>query len=48
MVILFLVGEDFDLKLIDYFVDEFKNESGFDLKSDPMALQRSKRSCRKS
>ena len=27
---------------IDYFVDEFKKESGFDLKSDPMALQRLK------
>ena len=38
----FLGGEDFDLKLIDYFVDEFKKESGFDLKSDPMALQRLK------
>ena len=38
----FLGGEDFDLRLIDYFVEQFKNESGFDLKSDPLALQRLK------
>ena len=42
MVILSFDGEDFDLRLIDYFVDEFKQESGFDLKSDPLALQRLK------
>ena len=44
----FLGGEDFDLKLIDYFVDEFKNESGFDLKSDSMALQRLKEAAEKA
>ena len=44
----FLGGEDFDLKLIDYFVDEFKQESGFDLKSDPMALQRLKEAAEKA
>jgi len=44
----FLGGEDFDLTLIDYFVDEFKNESGFDLKSDPMALQRLKEAAEKA
>ena len=44
----FLGGEDFDLKLIDYFVEEFKNESGFDLKSDPMALQRLKEAAEKA
>ena len=44
----FLGGEDFDLKLIDYFVDEFKKESGFDLKSDPMALQRLKEAAEKA
>ena len=44
----FLGGEDFDLKLIDYFVDEFKNESGFDLKSDPLALQRLKEAAEKA
>ena len=44
----FLGGEDFDLKLIDYFVEEFKTESGFDLKSDPMALQRLKEAAEKA
>ena len=44
----FLGGEDLDLKLIDYFVDEFKKESGFDLKSDPMALQRLKEAAEKA
>ena len=44
----FLGGEDFDLQLIDYFVDEFKKESGFDLKSDPMALQRLKEAAEKA
>jgi len=44
----FLGGEDFDLKLIDYFVDEFKKESGFDLKSDPMALHRLKEAAEKA
>merc|ERR1711991_354289 len=44
----FLGGEDFDLRLIDYFVDKFKNESGFDLKSDPLALQRLKEAAEKA
>ena len=44
----FLGGEDFDLRLIDYFVDEFKQESGFDLKSDPLALQRLKEAAEKA
>ena len=44
----FLGGEDFDLKLIDHFVEEFKNESGFDLKSDPLALQRLKEAAEKA
>ncbi|MEC7079153.1 MAG: molecular chaperone DnaK [Pseudomonadota bacterium] len=38
----FLGGEDFDLRLIDYLADEFKKESGMDLHSDPLALQRLK------
>ena len=38
----FLGGEDFDLRLIDYLVDEFKKESGIDLKGDPLAMQRLK------
>src|ERR1700742_1529709 len=38
----FLGGEDFDKRLIDYLVDEFKKESGVDLKNDSLALQRLK------
>ncbi len=38
----FLGGEDFDSRLIDYLVDEFKKEQGIDLRSDPLALQRLK------
>ena len=44
----FLGGEDFDLKLIDFFVEEFKKDSGFDLKSDPLALQRLKEAAEKA
>ena len=44
----FLDGEDFDLRLIDYFVEKFKEESGFDLKSDPLALQRLKEAAEKA
>jgi molecular chaperone DnaK len=44
----FLGGEDFDLRLIDYIVDEFKKESGFDLKNDPLALQRLKEAAEKA
>ena len=36
----FLGGEDFDLTLIDYLADEFKEQNGVDLHSDPLALQR--------
>src|SRR5690606_27848425 len=38
----FLGGEDFDKRLIDYLVDEFKKEQGIDLRNDPLALQRLK------
>ncbi|MDR1461195.1 MAG: molecular chaperone DnaK [Campylobacteraceae bacterium] len=38
----FLGGDDFDNRLIDWLVGEFKNESGIDLKNDVMALQRLK------
>ena len=38
----FLGGEDFDKRIIDYIVDEFKKDQGVDLKNDPMALQRLK------
>ncbi len=38
----FLGGEDFDNAIIDYVVEEFKKEQGFDLRNDPLALQRLK------
>ena len=38
----FLGGEDFDKRVIDYLVAEFKKEQGFDLRNDPLALQRLK------
>jgi molecular chaperone DnaK len=38
----FLGGEDFDLKIIDWMVDEFRKESGINLREDKMALQRLK------
>ncbi len=44
----FLGGEDFDLRIIDYLVDEFKKESGINLKNDPLALQRLKESAEKA
>ena len=36
----FLGGEDFDSRILDYLIDEFKKESGMDLRKDPLALQR--------
>ncbi len=36
----FLGGEDFDKKLIDYLLDEFKKDQGMDLRNDPLAMQR--------
>ena len=44
----FLGGEDFDLRLIDYLADEFKKESGMDLRSDSLALQRLKEAAEKA
>ncbi len=38
----YLGGDDFDLRIIDWMVEEFKKEQGIDLKSDKMALQRLK------
>ncbi|NCF61568.1 MAG: molecular chaperone DnaK [Gammaproteobacteria bacterium] len=38
----FLGGEDFDKRVIDYLVEEFKKDQGFDLRNDPLALQRLK------
>ncbi|MGB3725905.1 MAG: molecular chaperone DnaK [Glaciecola sp.] len=37
-----LGGEDFDNRMINYLVDEFKKEQGFDLRKDPLAMQRLK------
>lgn len=44
----FLGGEDFDLKLMDYLTDEFKKDTGIDLHSDPLALQRLKEAAEKA
>ena len=44
----FLGGEDFDQAIMDYLVDEFKKESGIDLKKDMLALQRLKDSAEKA
>ncbi len=44
----FLGGEDFDHRLIDYLVEEFKKDSGIDLKKDALALQRLKDAAEKA
>ncbi|ODC04902.1 molecular chaperone DnaK [Terasakiispira papahanaumokuakeensis] len=44
----FLGGEDFDNRLIDYLVDEFKKESGIDLSGDSLAMQRLKEAAEKA
>lgn len=44
----FLGGEDFDQRLINYLVDEFKKDQGVDLKNDPLALQRLKEAAEKA
>jgi len=44
----FLGGEDFDQRLMDYLCDEFKKESGVDLKKDMLALQRLKDAAEKA
>ncbi|MBD3671313.1 MAG: molecular chaperone DnaK [Gammaproteobacteria bacterium] len=44
----FLGGEDFDQRLIDYLIDEFKKDQGIDLKKDPLALQRLKEAAEKA
>ncbi len=44
----FLGGEDFDQRLIDYIIDEFKKEQGVDLKKDVLALQRLKEAAEKA
>ncbi len=44
----FLGGEDFDQRLMNYLIDEFKNSSGMDLRNDPLALQRLKEAAEKA
>ncbi|WFM71545.1 molecular chaperone DnaK [Halomonas sp. CKK8] len=44
----FLGGEDFDLKLINYLVDQFKADSGIDLSGDNLAMQRLKEAAEKA
>ena len=44
----FLGGEDFDTKIVQYLIEEFKKESGIDLKSDKLALQRLKEAAEKA
>ncbi|MFP3019347.1 MAG: molecular chaperone DnaK [Arsenophonus sp.] len=43
-----LGGEDFDNRLINYLVDEFKKEKSFDLRNDPLAMQRLKEAAEKA
>jgi molecular chaperone DnaK len=44
----FLGGEDFDLRVINYLADEFKKESGIDVRKDPLAMQRLKEAAEKA
>lgn len=44
----FLGGEDFDQRIIEYLVSEFKKDQGIDLSGDPMALQRLKEAAEKA
>ncbi|MCO4053848.1 MAG: molecular chaperone DnaK [Bosea sp.] len=44
----FLGGEDFDMRLVEYLVDEFRKEQGIDLKKDKLALQRLKEAAEKA
>jgi molecular chaperone DnaK len=44
----FLGGEDFDLRIIEFLVEEFKKDTGINLKNDPLALQRLKEAAEKA
>lgn len=44
----FLGGEDFDMRLIEYLADEFKKDSGMDLRGDALAMQRLKEAAEKA
>ena len=43
-----LGGEDFDNRIVDFLIDEFKAEQGVDLRADPLALQRLKEAAEKA
>jgi molecular chaperone DnaK len=44
----FLGGEDFDLRIVNFLADEFKKESGIDVRKDPLAMQRLKETAEKA
>ncbi len=44
----FLGGEDFDMKIVHWLIDEFKRDQGIDLRNDTMALQRLKEAAEKA
>ncbi len=44
----FLGGEDFDRRVIDFIADEFRKESGVDVRKDPLAMQRLKEAAEKT
>jgi len=44
----FLGGEDFDKRIIDYLAKEFQNDSGIDIRKDPLAMQRLKEAAEKA
>jgi len=44
----FLGGEDFDIRILDFLIDTFKKDTGVNLKSDPLALQRLKEAAEKA
>ncbi|HEV7359224.1 MAG TPA: molecular chaperone DnaK [Steroidobacteraceae bacterium] len=44
----FLGGEDFDIRVVNYLADEFKKESGIDVRKDPLAMQRLKETAEKA
>jgi molecular chaperone DnaK len=44
----FLGGEDFDMKILNYLIEEFKKETSVNLKDDPLALQRLKEAAEKA
>ena len=48
MVIHRLGGDDFDERIMNYLVDEFKKSNGIDLKTDKMAMQRLKEAAEKA